>query len=149
MIRTNIEDIYNTGENPNKIDFTNERNIIYFNRRRDIKKLIKSINVYIHYSSQSLFLALYFMDSIFTNINLEKIFFKHFNMLDYLIPLNDIQMNNYALLAIACLILSYKFNENNPNLPSMSSFVKLLYHFSRNNFIFSMHDLAEAEVIKI
>ena len=147
MIRTNIEDIYNTGENPNKIDFTNERNIIYFNRRRDIKKLIKSINVYIHYSSQSLFLALYFMDSIFTNINLEKIFFKHFNMLDYLIPLNDIQMNNYALLAIACLILSYKFNENNPNLPSMSSFVKLLYHFSRNNFIFSMHDLAEAEVV--
>ena len=147
MIRTNIEDIYNTNEKPNKIDFTYGRNIIYFNRRKDIKNLINSINAYIHNSSQSLFLALYYMDSIFTDINLEKIFFKHFNKLDYLIPLNDIQMNNYALLAIACLILSYKFNENNPNLPSMSSFVKLLHHFSRKNFIFRMHDLAAAEVV--
>ena len=147
MIKTNIEDIYDTNEEPNKIDFTNGRNIIYFNRRKDLKNLIKTINAYINNSSQSFFLTLYFMDSIFTNINLENIFFNHFTMWDYLIPLKDIQMDNYALLAVACLILSYKFNENDPKLPSMPSFLKLLYHFSNKNFIFSVHDLAMAEVV--
>ena len=149
MIRTNIEDIYNTNEEPNKIDFTNERNKLYFNRRKYLKNLIKSLNTYISNSSQSLFLTFYFMDSIFTNNNLENIFFNHFNILEYLIPLKDIQMNNYALLSVACLIISYKFNENDPKIPSMSSFVKMLYHFSKKNFFFSENDLAIAEVVAI
>ena len=147
MIRTNIEDIYNTNEEPNKIDFEVERNKIYFKRRNDLKNLIKSINSYINNSSQSLFLTLYFMDSIFTNNNLENVFFNHFNIWDYLVPLKDIQINNYALLSVACLIMSYKFNENEPKLPSMSSFVKLLYHFSKKKYIFGVKDLIMAEVI--
>ena len=105
MIRTNIEEIYNTNEEPNKIDFSNGRNIIYFNRRKELKQMIKSINGYVNNNSQSLFLAYYFMDLIFTNNDLEKVFFQHFNLWDYLIPLKDIQMNNYALLSLACLII--------------------------------------------
>ena len=149
MIRTNIEEIYNTNEEPNKIDFSNGRNIIYFNRRKELKQMIKSINGYVNNNSQSLFLAYYFMDLIFTNNDLEKVFFQHFNLWDYLIPLKDIQMNNYALLSLACLIISYKFTENDPKIPSMSSFVKLLYHFSKKNFIFSSKDLITAEVVAL
>ena len=61
------------------------------------------------------------MDLIFTNNDLEKVFFQHFNLWDYLIPLKDIQMNNYALLSLACLIISYKFTENDPKIPSILS----------------------------
>ena len=147
MIRTNIEDIYNTNEEPNKIDFGIERNKIYFERRKELELMINSINSYINKSSKSLFLALYFMDFIFTNNNLENIFFSHFHNLDNIIPLKDIQMNNYALLSVACLIIAYKFNEDNPKLPSMSSLVKLLYHFSKSKFIFSVKDMKMAEVI--
>ena len=149
MIRTNIEEIYNTNEEPNKIDFSNGRNIIYFNRRKELKQMVKSINTYVNNNSQSLFLTYYFMDLIFTNNDLEKVFFQHFNLWDYLIPLKDIQMNNYALLSVACLIISYKFTENDPKVPSMSSFVKLLYHYSKKNFIFSAKDLIAAEVVAL
>ena len=149
MIKTNIEEIYNTKEEPDKIDFKDERNKLYFSRRKELKTMIKSINTYISNSSQSFFLALYLMDTVFTNNNLETIFFQHFNSWDYLIPMKDIQLNNYALLSVACLIISYKYSENDPNLQSMASFVKLLYHFSKKNFIFSGKDLAMAEVIAI
>ena len=149
MIRTNIEEIYNTNEEPNKIDFSNGRNIIYFNRRKELKQMIKSINSQINNNSQSLFLTYYFMDLIFTNNDLEKIFFNHFNSRDYLMPLKDIQMNNYALLSVACLMISYKFAENNPKMPSVNSFVKLLYHFSKKNFIFNIDDLITAEVVAL
>ena len=149
MIRTNIEEIYNTNEEPDKVDFNNGRNKIYFSRRKELKKIITKINTYINNSSQSVFLALYFMDTIFTSYNLEKIFFSHFNSWEYLIPLKDIQMNNYALLSLACLIIAYKYGENDPRIQSMSSFVKLLYHFSKKTMIFSSKDLAMAEVIAV
>ena len=149
MIKTNIEEIYNTNEEPDKVDFKDERNKLYFSRRKELKTMIKSINTYISNSSQSFFLAIYLMDTVFTSNNLETIFFQHFKSWDYLIPMKDIQLNNYALLSVACLIISYKYSENDPNLQSMASFVKLLYHFSKKNFIFSAKDLAIAEVITI
>ena len=111
MIKTNIEEIYNTNEEPDKIDFKDERNKLYFSRRKELKTMIKSINTYISNSSQSFFLALYLMDTVFTSSNLETIFFQHFKSWDYLIPMKDIQLNNYALLSVACLIISYKYSE--------------------------------------
>ena len=149
MIRTNIEDVYNTNEEPQKIDLNIERNRIYFSRRKELYNIIKSINNYISNSSQSLFLTLYFMDTIFTNEDLENIFFSHFDYLSYLSPLNDINMNNYVLLSLACLIITHKFNENDPKIPSTSSFAKLAYHFSNNTFSFSINDLTMAEVVAI
>ena len=149
MIKSNIEEIYNSNEEPIKIDYNNERNRIYFSRRKELKNLITSINTYINYSSYSIFSALYFMDSIFTNSNLEKVFYNHFNNKSNIIVLKDIQMNNYALLSVACLILSYKFIENNLRIPSISSFTKLLYFFSNKIFNFSANDLNIAEVIVI
>jgi hypothetical protein len=48
MIRTNIEEIYNTNEEPDKVDFNNGRNKIYFSRRKELKKIITKINTYIN-----------------------------------------------------------------------------------------------------
>jgi hypothetical protein len=149
MIKTNIEDIYNTDEEPKKIDYNINRNRIYFSRRYELFNLIKLINNYIHSNSQSLYLAFYFMDTIFTNDDLEREFFSHFTNLSYLSPLNDIQMNNYVLLSLACLILTQKFSDNGPKNPSISSFIKLAYHFSKKKYSFNTDDLILAEVVVI
>ena len=76
MIKTNIEEIYNTNEEQDKIDIKAERNKHYFSRRKELKQMVKSINTYVNNNSQSLFLTYYFMDLIFTNNDLEKVFLK-------------------------------------------------------------------------
>ena len=149
MIKTNVEDIYNTDEEPKIIDYNINRNRIYFSRRYELFNLIKLINDYIHSNSQSLFLAVYFMDTIFTNDDLEREFFSHFSNISYLSPLNDIQMNNYVLLSLACLILTQKFSDNGSKNPSISSFIKLAYHFSKKKYSFNTDDLILAEVVVI
>ena len=148
MIKTNIDEIYNFNEEPQKIDYNILRNKIYFSRRKELKNLITSINTYINYSSQSLFLTLYYMDSIFTNEDLEKVFYSHFSKNES-IPSNDIQMKNYALLSVACLMISYKYNENNPQIPTLSSFAKLLFYFSKKTFSFTLNDISTAEVVVV
>ena len=149
MIISNIEEIYTFDELSQMIDYNFERKKIYFDRRKELYNLIKSINNYISNSSQSFVLALYFMDTIFTNDNLENIFFSHFEYLNYLNPLNDISMNSYVMLSLACLIISIKYYENDPKMPTASSFIKLVEHFSENVYSFTISDLAMAEVVAI
>ena len=148
MTKANIDEIYNFNEEPQKINYNIQRNEIYFSRRKELKNLITSINTYINYSSQSLFLALYYMDLVFTNEDLEKVFYSHFGKNEY-ISSNDIQMNNYALLSVACLMISYKYNENNPQIPTLSSFAKLLFYFSKKSFSFTLNEISTAEVVVI
>ena len=132
----------------NGIDFSSLKNKIYFNRRKQLKSLMKSINSYIDFNSQTYFLALYYMDLIFTHKDLEKIFFSHFSLWhQYPIENIDLQMSNYVLLSLACLIIAAKFNENDSNIPTMSSFLRLLYEFSKKKYIFSLEYLYRAEVI--
>ena len=152
MIKSNTDEVYNynnNNEESNKIDFNKERKRIYFQRRRELKSLITAINTHINYTSQSLFLALYFMDTIFTSSDLEKVFYSHFDFKNALISLFDIQMNNYALLSVACLIIAYKFNENDLHFPTITYFTKLLNQFSKNSIYFNVNDLSIAEVIVI
>ena len=139
MLKGNIYD--------NNIDINNERNRIYFNRRRELKSLMKAINSHIDNNSQSLFLALYYMDIIFTNEDLEEVFFSHFYVWKAFGSYNDIQMNNYVLLSLACLILASKFNENDPHVPTMSSYIRLLFEYSKKKYIFNLDSLYMAEVV--
>ena len=131
----------------NGIDLTSEKNKIYFSRRKQIKNLMKQINSYIDFNSQTYFLMLYYMDLIFTHKDLEKIFYSHFSLW-YQYPIyNDLQMSNYILLSLACLVIASKFNENDPCVPSMSSYLRLLYYFSKKKYIFSLDNLFLAEVV--
>ena len=132
----------------NGIDFSSEKNKIYFSRRKQLKSLMKSINSYIDFNSQTYFLALYYMDLIFTHKDLEKIFFNHFALWhQYPLQNIDLQMSNYVLLSLACLIIAAKFNENDSNNPTMSSFLRLLYEFSKKKYIFNLEYLYRAEVV--
>jgi hypothetical protein len=56
------------------IDLNSEKNRIYFSRRKQLKNLMKTINSYIDFNSQTYFLMLYYMDIIFTHKDLEKNF---------------------------------------------------------------------------
>ena len=132
----------------NGIDFSSLKNKLYFSRRKQLKSLMKSINSYIDFNSQTYFLALYYMDLIFTHKDLEKIFFNHFALWhQYPLQNVDLQMSNYVLLSLACLIIAAKFNENDSNNPTMSSFLRLLYEFSKKKYIFNLEYLYRAEVV--
>ena len=129
------------------IDLNSPKNKIYFCRRKHLKNLMKSINSFIDFNSQTYFLTLYYMDLIFTHKDLEKIFYSHFTLwYQYPTP-NDLQMSNYVLLSLSCLIIAAKFNENDPQVPSMSSFIRLLYEFSKKKYIFNLESLFMSELV--
>ena len=131
----------------NDIDLTSEKNKIYFSRRKQLKNLMRPINSFIDFNSQTYFLMLYYMDIIFTHKDLEKIFYSHFTLW-YQYPMsNDLQMNNYVLLSLACLVVASKFNENDPSVPSMSSYIRLLYEFSKKKYFFNLDSLFLAEIV--
>ena len=149
MRKANWDDSFPGNNTQKKIDFTNERNKLYFSRRKELKNLMKSINSYLDNNSQSYFLTLYYMDSIFTNPDLERTFFSHFSSWTSYTTYNDIQMNNYVLLSLACLVVASKFNENDPHVPTMSSFIRLLYEYSKKKYIFNLQSLFTAEVVVV
>ena len=149
MIKSNMEDNFPDNNVEFKIDLNNERNKLYFSRRKELKNLMKSINSYLDNNSQSYFLTLYYMDLIFTNPDLERMFFSHFSSWTCYTTNNDIQMNNYVLLSLACLVVASKFNENDPHVPTMSSFIRLLYEYSKKKYIFNLQSLFTAEVVVV
>ena len=147
MLRANIDNSYFDNNESNRMNMNIERNRIYFSRRKELKNLMKSVNSHIDNNSQTFFLTLYYMDLIFTNKDLEKVFYSHFMTWNNYTSFNDIQMNNYALLSLACLIVASKFNENDPHVPTMSSYLRLLYEYSKKKYIFNLDSLYMAEVV--
>ena len=147
MVNDN-DDNNNINDNiPNYLDLKDKRIKIYFSRRKELKYLMKNINSRLDNSSQTFFLTLYYMDLIFTNNNLEKIFYSHFYEWNNYAIYNDIQKNNYVLLSLACLIIASKYNENDPHVPSLSSYINLLYEYSQRKYIFNLPSIYLAEVV--
>ena len=146
MSKANTDSIYPDDFNGKKINLNDERNKIYFSRRKELKNLIKKVNSQLDNNSQSFFLALYYMDLIFTHPDLEKVFYAHFSSWNNY-PNNDIQMPNYVLLSLSCLILASKFNENDPHVPTISSFIRLLYECSNKKYIFNLEALYLSEIV--
>ena len=149
MLGENIDNVFSYNNQSSKIDLNSENIRRYFNRRKELKNLMKSINSHIDNNSQTLFLALYYMDLIFTDKDLESIFFSHFFFWSPYGSFNDLQMNYYVLLSLACLIVASKFNENDPHVPTISSYVRLLYEYSKKKYIFNLDSLYMAEVVVV
>ena len=149
MINSNLAD--NGYYLPNDFTISTKRAKLYFSRRKYLKQLIETIHSRISYNSQSFFLSLFLMDTIFLKANLEKIFLEHFPLRASAIPSNDIQLNNYVLLSLVCLIIAYKFNGNKSMMFPLNKIVKIIYYISGGKFGFSQRDLVigEACVIKI
>ena len=56
-------------------------------------------------------------------------------------------MNDYALLSLACLIIASKFKENDPHVSTISSYIRLLFGYSKIKYSFSLYSLYMAEVL--
>lgn len=123
-----------------KLDTTT--NLTYFECRKDIKNLLKLINVSLENNSQTFFLALYYMDSVFTNKNFLEIYNKFYSPENQKNPSNK----EYLMFSLACLIIATKYNENDPHVPNIIGFTNLCSFHSNSLYNFKVEELFETEV---
>ena len=106
-------------------------NIQYLKLRPNLLNLIRQISSKMFFKSQTYFLSLYYLDIVFTSHN-EKIC--------------DLNCN---LTALACLLLSAKFCENDPNVPSLKYFTKIYNKIFFDKTAITAKDLFNSEVVTI
>ena len=121
-----------------------DKNKIYFENRNKIKLLIKNINTCLDNNSSTFFLSLFYMDFIFEHYTLEQIL--NINMNNFYLSDNIYKINNYVILSLACLVIASKFNERDPHVPDLNSFLQIYNKYSKFYFIFSLNELMNAEV---
>ena len=131
--------------NKQKIDKNILVNNLYKENRKAIIRTINMINTSLENSSQTFFLALYYMDLTFINPNFEEILKTYFKKND-----NDlkIQINKKDLymICLACLIIATKYNENDPHVPNIISFTNLLSYYTSDMYKYQIDDIRKAEV---
>ena len=84
------------------------------------------------------------MDFIFENYSLEEILNNNTNK--FYLSDNIYKINNYVLLSLACLVISSKFNERDPHVPDLNSFLRIYNKYSNFYFNFALNELMNAEV---
>ena len=110
---------------------SNELNIKKYKLERPkLINLIRNINCLLDFNSQTFFLALFYMDKIFSNINL---------IID--------NKRDYIILSLSCLLIASKFNENDPHVPELIKYISLCEQFSNFEYIFNIDDLRKGEMI--
>ena len=149
MTKTNLAD--NNYYLPNGSSLSSNLAKIYFSRRKYLKTLITTIHKIISLNSESYFLSLFLMDIIFLKENLVKQFYDHFPMKMTEPPKDDIQIKNYVLLSLVCLIISYKFTGKGSTIYQLNNIVNIIDHIAGEKLGFNARDLVvgEACVIKI
>ena len=149
MTKTNLAD--NNYYLPNGSSLSSNLAKIYFSRRKYLKTLITTIHKIISLNSESYFLSLFLMDIIFLKENLVKQFYDHFPMKMTDPPKDDIQIKNYVLLSLVCLIISYKFTGKGSTIYQLNNIVNIIDHIAGEKLGFNARDLVvgEACVIKI
>ena len=132
-------------KNKQKIDKNILVNNLYKENRKTIIRTINMINTSLENSSQTFFLALYYMDLIFINPNFEETFKSYFenNENDLKIEINK---KDLYMICLACLIIATKYNENDPHVPNIISFINLLSYYSRDMYKYQLDDIRKAEV---
>ena len=136
MIESNDIHVYMSHRDENKI---------YFEKRKEIKSLIKNMNTCLDNNSSTFFLALFYMDLIFENYLLEDIIVDSRDELTIFSD-NFYKINHYVLLSLACLVIASKFNEKDPHVPDLNSFLRIYTKFSKFYFVFTLNELMKAEV---
>ena len=123
-----------------KVDIT--INLIYFKSRKEIKNLLKLINASLENNSQTFYLALYYMDLVFTNKN----FIESYNKFYFSENQDNPSNREYLMFSLACLIIASKYNENDPHIPNIISFTNLCSFHSKSLYNFKVEELFVAEI---
>lgn len=134
----------NNAHKISQIDMSN--NPLYFSNRKNIIEIIQTINTALNNSSQTFFLALYYMDLILTNKNYERIFKLFYEDKEDDLK-SEISINDLVMFSLACLIIATKYNENDPHVPNIISFINLCSYYTYNKYNFQVEQLYRAEVI--
>ena len=129
-----LSKMINNGHKINEIDISN--NTLYFSNRKNIIEIIQTINTALNNSSQTFFLALYYMDLILTSKNYVIIFKLFYEDKEDDLKL-EIGPNDLVMFSLACLIIATKYNENDPHVPNIISFINLCSYYTYNTYNYS------------
>jgi len=127
------KEIFNLMQN-NIFDFSQNiitKNHKYLILRSKLLNLLRQISAKMFFKSQTYFLSIYYLDILFTN-NKNK----------------EIDLNYYKM-ALACLLLSAKYCENDPLVPALKYFIKIYNKIIGNKSAISVSDLFYSEVMAI
>ena len=109
-------------------DIAQSANPKYIAKRKDIIKVIKQTSMKLHFHSQTFYYAVYCMDLIFCkDASMQK-------------------LSDLVLVGLACLSISAKTNENDPNVPEMKKFTSVLSNISRFRYRYSADELVQSEI---
>ena len=126
------KEIFNSMQK-NIFDFSqniNQKNTKYLYLRSKLLNLVRQISAKMFFKSQTYFLSIYYLDIIFSNNN------------------KEIDLNYYKI-ALACLLLSAKYCENDPMVPALKYFIKIYNKIIGNKSAISVSDLFYSEVMAI
>ena len=125
-----------------------EINLLYIKNRKIVLHIIQMINIALDNTSQTFFLALYYMDLIFSSKNSILIFKLFYEERDDDLK-TKISIKDLLMISLTCLIIASKYNENDPHVPNIISFIKLCSQYSYNKYNFQMNEISKLEVVLI
>lgn len=102
----------------------------YLSKRREIIKIMIPTSQKMEFCSQTLFNAILYLDIIFYNERTSSVQ----------------KLNEFVLYGLCCLIISSKYNENDPNVPELKKFISSLSTVTRFRYRFSVSEIAKGEV---
>ena len=107
-----------------------ENNINNYKEKRGyLLYLIRNINSKMDFNSQTFFLSLFLMDKIFS-----------------LQELKIENENDYMLYSLSCLTIASKFNENDPHIPEINSYIRICAEMSKYQNVYSLEEIRKGEV---
>ena len=69
--------------------------------------------------------------------------------MDKIFSLENLQIeneNDYYLYSLCCLIIASKFNENDPHIPDINSYIKVCSNMTKYQCILNLEDIRKGEV---
>lgn len=121
-----------------------DQNNDFISIRNEIIVLLKKINSSIDNNSSTYYLSLFYIDNIFSSEDFNVFIKEYFK---YKIQIQSEIKKIYIILAISCLIIATKFNENDPHFPGGDTFLRLGNKFTDYIYFMQINDLVEGEII--
>ena len=119
-------------------------NNFYISIRNEIITLLKKINTSIENNSSTYYMSLLYIDKIFTSQDFDE-YIKECSKYKY--QINSEIKKMYIVLSVSSLIVSTKFNENDPHFPGADAFLKLCNKFTNYSYSIRTNDLVEGEIV--
>ena len=120
------------------------QNNFYISIRNEIITLLKKINTSIENNSSTYYMSLLYIDKIFTSQDFDE-YIKECSKYKY--QINSEIKKMYIVLSVSSLIVSTKFNENDPHFPGADAFLKLCNKFTNYSYSIRTNDLVEGEIV--